>query len=219
MSTPYPENTATNAKLTSDQITAELRARIYSGILAGGVQLKQEELADAFGVSRIPVREALARLEAEGLVKHMPRKGTVVLSHSVDDVIEMLDIRIALETRALKLAIPNLSASDLNTAEAILDEYNASNKPSQWSDLNLRFHMFLYAAAKKPNLLKMIEEVVLGTQRYTRIQISTTVGREKPQREHYELLCALREGNADKAIGLLEAHIEHTQSVLRSLRE
>lgn len=201
-------------KLTSDQIALELKRRIHNGMLGGGVPLKQEELADEFGVSRIPVREALKRLEVEGLIRHEPNKGAVVLAHTIEDVIEMLDIRIGLETRALELAAPNLTVADLEAAEAILRTYDATSKPGQWSDLNLQFHLALYAVAGKPRLVKMIGDLVLSTQRYTRIYISHTVGREQPQREHHEILVALRRRKYDDAILLLKQHIMHTQRAL-----
>ncbi|RFB71184.1 MULTISPECIES: GntR family transcriptional regulator [unclassified Herbaspirillum] len=201
-------------KVSSDEITAELRKNIYEGVLASGVALKQEDLAEKFGVSRIPIREALKRLEAEGLVQHELNKGTVVASHSISEVIEMLDIRIGLETRALQLAIPNLDKQHLDRCEAILARYDGASKPSVWSALNLEFHLTLYSAANKPRLIKMIEDLVLGMQRYTRIYISHTLGREQPQKEHYELLETLRRGDAEKAISLLEEHIARTQEVI-----
>ncbi|GGC66258.1 GntR family transcriptional regulator [Undibacterium terreum] len=206
-------------KPSSEQITAAIRKHIFDGVLSAGVPLKQEELAERFGVSRIPVREALKTLEAEGLIRHEPNKGAVVASHSLSEVIEMLDIRIGLETRALRLAMPHLTEQDLQNAAAILDRYDASSKPSVWSALNLEFHLALYKAANKPRLLKMIEDLVLGTQRYTRVYISHTVGREQPQREHHALLEALRRKDVEQAVSLLEQHIAHTQSVLLAAQE
>ena len=202
------------AKLSSDEITVELRKNIYDGALSSGVALKQEELAERFGVSRIPIREALKRLEVEGLVRHEPNKGSVVASHSISDVIEMLDIRIGLETRALRLAIPHMNKKHLDRCEAILKRYDATSKPSSWSALNLEFHLTLYSVAGKPRLIKMIEDLVLSTQRYTRIYISHTLGRDQPQKEHYGLLQALRKGDAEKALMLLEEHIGHTQKAI-----
>lgn len=206
-------------KLTSDQITSAIRKNIHDGILSSGVALKQEELADQFGVSRIPVREALKRLEAEGLIRNEPNKGAVVISHSISQVIEMLDIRIGLETRALKLAIQNINDKHLDRCEAVLKRYDVSSKPSVWSSLNLEFHLTLYSPAKKPRLLKMIEDLVLDTQRYTRIYISHTLGREQPQREHYEILQALRQGASEKALFMLEEHIAHTQRVILAAQD
>ncbi|NTG32083.1 GntR family transcriptional regulator, partial [Agrobacterium rhizogenes] len=90
-----------------------LREAILTGAYEEGQQLRQDELAEQFGTSRIPVREALRQLEGEGLVELHANKGAVVKGSSVEDVLEMLDIRIALECRALKLAIPNMAAEDL----------------------------------------------------------------------------------------------------------
>jgi DNA-binding GntR family transcriptional regulator len=202
------------SKPSSDDITSALRKNIYEGILSAGVPLKQEYLADQFGVSRIPIREALKKLEAEGLVRHEPNKGAVVTTHSISEVIEMLDIRIGLETRALTLAAPNMTEKHLDQCAAVLKRYDAASKPSVWSALNLEFHLMLYSVANKPRLNKMIEDLVLSTQRYTRIYISHTLGREQPQKEHYEILDALRKGASNKAISLLEQHIAHTQRAI-----
>lgn len=201
-------------KPSSEQITAALRQMIYEGTLSSGAPLKQEDLAEQFGVSRIPIREALKKLEAEGLIRHEPYKGAVVTAHSVADVIEMLDIRIGLETRALTLAMPNMTASHLAQCEAVLKRYDAASKPSVWSALNLEFHLTLYNVANRPRLLKLIEDLVLGTQRYTRIYISHTLGREQPQREHYAFLEALRQGASATALSMLEEHIAHTQRAI-----
>ncbi|MBC3919428.1 GntR family transcriptional regulator [Undibacterium sp. CY18W] len=207
------------SKPTSDQITSSLRKNIYEGVLSAGVPLKQEELADQFGVSRIPIREALKKLEAEGLVRHEPHKGSVVTTHSIPEIIEMLDIRIGLETRALRLAMPNMTQDHLDRCQAILERYDHASKPSVWFALNLEFHLTLYSAAKKPRLIKMIEDLVLGTQRYTRIYISHILGREQPQREHYEILEALRAGAEEKAIRMLEEHIAHTQRAILAAQD
>ena len=112
-----PRLTLTTAMSESEpvafQIVRSLREDILDGVLAPGLQIRQEALAERFGVSRVPVREALRRLEAEGLVTTELHKGAFVSSRSLDEVEEMLDIRIALELRALKLAIPNLSREHL----------------------------------------------------------------------------------------------------------
>src|SRR6188508_2704962 len=94
--------------LSADTVTESLRALILDGTLGAGLQLRQEDLAKRFGVSRIPVREALGRLQAEGLVEHFANRGSIVAGRTVEDLVETLDIRIALETRALRLAMPHL---------------------------------------------------------------------------------------------------------------
>ena len=91
---------------TPEFVREELRRAISQGEFAPGVQLRQDELAERFGTSRIPVREALRQLEAEGFVTLLPNRGAVVSDLSIDEVIELLEIRIALECHALRLAIP-----------------------------------------------------------------------------------------------------------------
>lgn len=205
---------ATPVVLTADSITAKLRAMILSGEIGLGVQLKQEALARHFGVSRIPVREALKRLLAEGLVEHTPNAGSVVARKTVDELLEVLDIRIGLETRALALAIPNMRASDFKAARATMARYDASDHPPEWSDLNLEFHMHLYRPCRRPRLLRMIEDTVRGIDIHLRAQQSSKTGRKMPQVEHEDILAACIEGNVKRATSLLQQHIEHTQAVL-----
>ncbi|MFT4194584.1 GntR family transcriptional regulator [Ottowia sp.] len=201
--------------LTADAITDALRAMILSGKLGIGVQLKQEALAQQFGVSRIPIREALKRLQAEGLVEHTAHTGSVVAAKSTQELLETLDIRIALETRALKLAVPRMTAADLKAAAAILDRYDASDSPRQWSELNLEFHLCLYRAAGRPRLLRMIEDIVRGIDIHLRAHQSATAGRKSPQAEHRGILQACAWGDTARAVRLLEQHIEHTQRALQ----
>jgi len=173
-----------------------------------------ELLAEQFGVSRVPVREALRQLEAEGLLYSELHKGAFVASRSLDEVVEMLDIRIGLEVRALQLALPNFTKQTIQEAKAILKKYDGSETPQEWRDLNLQFHLCLYQPANRPRLLKMIEDVVLGTHRFLRTYISATVGREDPQAEHHLLLELCAAKNASAALRTLESHIEHTKTAL-----
>ena len=205
--------------LAADAIADELRRLILSGAVGVGVQLKQEALARRFGVSRFPVREALRRLQAEGLVTHTPNAGSVVASRTVADLVEICDIRIGLETRALELAIPNLQPADIKAAQAILARYDASERPQEWTELNLEFHLGLYRPCGRPRLLKMIEDIVRSTELHLRAKGSLIVGRQAPQAEHREILAACRERDVVKARALLQIHVEHTQAALRAQRD
>ena len=201
--------------LTADAVTDELRTLILSGAMAVGVQLKQEALAKRFGVSRFPIRQALKRLEAEGLVEHTPFAGSVVASRTLVDLIEILDIRIALEMRALELAIPHIGPQDVEDVQAIMERYDGSESPREWSELNLEFHLRLYAPCGRPRLLKMIEDIVRGIDIQLRTQQSYRVGRKAPQNEHKAILRACLAKDVRKALSLLKEHIEHTQIALR----
>src|ERR1700712_286733 len=99
-------------KPAPDVVRDGLREAIFCGEFLEGMPLRQDEIAERFGTSRIPVREALRQLESEGLVSFLPNKGVIVKGLSIDDVLEMLEIRIALECRALKLAVPNMAYED-----------------------------------------------------------------------------------------------------------
>ena len=204
------------AVLSADAVTDELRSMILSGSLGVGVQLKQEALAKRFGVSRFPIREALRHLQAEGLIEHTPHQGSVVASRSVPELLETLDIRIGLEARALKLAIPLMTPRDHKAARAIMAQYDASESPYEWSELNLEFHLCLYRACGRPKLLKMIEEIVRGIGVHMRTQQSSRLGRKSPQSEHGEILKACVARDIPKAVELLEKHIEHTQVALQA---
>src|SRR5436190_3117736 len=114
---------STIRKPAPDLVRDGLRESILAGVFEAGHQLRQDEVAEQFGTSRIPVREALRQLESEGLVTFHPNRGAVVKGLSLEDVLEMLDIRIGLECRALKLAIPNMAVEDHEAAQQILDEY------------------------------------------------------------------------------------------------
>ncbi|CAN7494481.1 GntR family transcriptional regulator [Variovorax sp. LjRoot130] len=201
--------------LSADSVTSALRDMILTGSLGLGVQLKQEALAKRFGVSRIPVREALKRLQAEGLVQHTPHQGSIVATQSVPELLETLDIRIGLETRALKLAIPLMKTADHKAAREIMARYDASDSPLEWAELNLEFHLCLYRACGRPRLLKMIEEIVRGIGIHLRAQQSYKAGRKSPQSEHREILKACVARDIPLAIELLEKHIEHTQRALQ----
>ena len=201
--------------LTADSITAALRDMILTGTFGIGIQLKQEALANRFGVSRIPIREALKRLQAEGLVAHTPHQGSIVASQSIPELLETLDIRIGLETRALKLAIPLMMPADHKAARAIIACYDASDSPLEWAELNLDFHLCLYRPCGRVKLIKMIEEIVRGIGMHMRARQSYELGRKSPQSEHREILKACIAKDIPQAIALLEMHIEHTQSALR----
>ncbi|MGO7136425.1 GntR family transcriptional regulator [Rhizobium leguminosarum] len=195
-----------------------LREAILSGALVDGTQLRQDQLAEQFGTSRIPVREALRQLEAEGLVTIEPNRGAVVASVSLDDVLEMLDIRIALECYALRLAIPQMAEEDLDAAESILEGYNLEPNPESWGAMNWQFHWAIYAPCHRPRLLGMIEANYGHVNRFVRTQVSLATGKERPRKEHELLLALCREGDIEQATSLLETHIEQTKKSVQASR-
>jgi DNA-binding GntR family transcriptional regulator len=203
-------------KSAPEMIRDGLREAILTGVYDEGQQLRQDELAVQFGTSRIPVREALRQLESEGLVELQVNKGAVVKGLSIEDVLEMLDIRIALECRALKLAIPNMAVEDLDAAESILAEYESSTNPATWGELNWQFHWTLYLPCQRQRLLALIESNYGHVSRFVRRLVSTAAGKTKPQQDHADLLRLCKEGDVKSAVALLDKHIEQTQKSLRA---
>ncbi|MDP9457940.1 MAG: GntR family transcriptional regulator [Actinomycetota bacterium] len=201
-------------RTTQDMVTGELRKGILNGVLEGGQPLRQEDIAERFGVSRIPVREALRRLEGEGMVSFYPHRGAVVSELSYAEAREISEIRAALEPVAIRRAIPVLSEEDLARAEEILETIDGEEDlASRWGDLNWRFHSTLYAPAVRPRLLSLIEAQHVAFDRYIRVHLALT-DYAKPQSEHRTLLELCRRGDADAAADLLVRHVEDISDVL-----
>lgn len=141
---PIKRQTLTSA------VTESLRQRLLSGEFVDGQQLRQEALSNEYGVSRVPVREALRQLEAEGLIQIIDHKGAIVSKLSLDDVLELLEIRAMLESSVLKASIPCQTSADITLAEQTLHEFEVAlqkNDVRHWGELNSRFHLALYRAA------------------------------------------------------------------------
>ena len=197
-----------------EMVRAGLRQAIFDGAFTAGEQLRQDDLAARFGTSRIPVREALRQLEAEGLVTLVANKGAVVTSLSLEEVLELQDIRIGLECRALKLAIPNMAVEDFEHLDDILRSYDGEALPVRWSERNESFHLALYDPCQRPRLLAMIRTTWRQIGRFSRTQGSLAAGKDRPMQGHRELLKACRARDVSRAVALLEEHILETQKSL-----
>lgn len=201
-------------RTTPEMIVGALREAIIRGVLAGGTVLRQDELASQFGVSRIPVREALRQLDAEGLVVVRPHRGAVVSELSAEEAGEIYEMRIALEVMALRAALPHLTDADLELAERVLDELDQTTNPERWSELNREFHRILYAPARRPRLFALISSLRANVDRYTRIYISVMERRETSQREHRSILEACRRRDSAAALAALDEHLGRAQAEL-----
>jgi DNA-binding GntR family transcriptional regulator len=179
----------------SDVLSAFRRA-ILRGRFQPGAPLRQDELAANFGVSKIPVREALLQLVAEGLVVLQPNRGFTV--------------------EALRLAMPAISEVELKKAAKILDEAEATTSLDRWSDLNWAFHQGLYGSAKRPRLFALLRQIGNQTDAYIRVLISNSNYRGQAEREHRAILAACEVGNGEASALLLDQHIRQTGFLLAS---
>lgn len=201
-------------KLTTEQIAAEIRGEILNGRLKSGKPLRQDDIAAKFGVSKIPVREALFQLKAEGLVTFVPNKGAAVSVLSPKEAEEIYTMRIALETAALERAIPNLTIRNLTEAEELLTAIDQEEKIEQWGELNWLFHATLYAPADMPRMIEWIQALHINVARYLIVYLEGMNYQKVSQREHRELLDACRHGDILRAKAVL---VEHLESASRQL--
>ena len=187
-----------------------LRERILHGVYPEGEPLRQDALAKELGVSRIPVREALRQLEAEGLVTFSPHRGAVVSTLSLDDIDEAFDLRATIEVTLLRRALANVTAEDLARAKEILDSYDAalrSGAVASWGTMNWQFHATLYAPSRRPFTLGVAQKLHRHCDRYLRMQIALTHGELRATEEHRAILSAVRQRDAARAGKLLRDHI------------
>ncbi|WP_195822604.1 GntR family transcriptional regulator [Roseobacter sp. MH60115] len=183
-----------------------LRRRIVAGEIVAGTPLRQEDLAPRFDVSRMPLREALRTLAAEGLVTIRPNRGAAVAPIDADELLEITDLRAALETMAIRHAVPRLSNDSIDAAAAVQDEIERGDDEA-FVALNAQFHMTLYEAAGRPLLLRQISTFHSLSERYLRIPISDLGLNPRSSREHRALLNACYARDADGAAALLSEHI------------
>ncbi len=214
---PAPQdgmNGLLSKRTMADQVAELLRQRILSGALPAGMPIRQEHLAAELGISRIPLREALKQLAAEGFVTIASHKGATVAPLSIAEVEELFQLRLRLETWVLGLALPRLTAADLAALDQLIAEQRAPDSLPRWGDLNWRFHEVMYQPAGRPLTLKMLKRIHDNIDRYIRLEISLSAGRDRAFREHEELLAYCREGAVAPALALLERHIQQTAESL-----
>ena len=205
-------------KITRKTVTASvvdvLREKIISNEIQGGSPLRQDALANQLGVSRIPVREALLQLEAEGLVQFAPHKGAVATRISAKEVDELFGLRAILECDVLNRAMPEMTESDLANSESALKEFDELLNPgadmNRWGKLNWKFHKSLYLPAGRERTLNIIGQLHTNCDRYLRMQIKIDADFSRAEAEHHELLEMCRRRDKRAARKCLKEHIQTT---------
>jgi DNA-binding GntR family transcriptional regulator len=166
-----PVNDRTRARrgaTTPDLIADTLREEILRGEVAPGQALRQEELAERFGVSRLPVRDALLRLEAQGLVHVYPNRGAFVISLSADEITEIYEMRILLEGDIIERAVSRMTPEHWRQIDAAHAEATRTAGGPEWVEGDWKFHRALYEPAARPRQLTMIEQLRSTVARYSR---------------------------------------------------
>ncbi len=184
-----------------------LRKAIIEGEIKDGEPLRQDEIAKLFNTSRIPVREAISRLEEQGLVKSQRYKGAVVAGLSLCEASEIFDFRALVEGEVITRAVPLMSKTQLQEARAFCEAFAAAPDPMDWGDLNRKFHWALYSACALPYHLSVVDNAMDRIDRYLRAQLVMSDGMARANREHLAILTACETGDAMRAADLTRAHI------------
>lgn len=195
------------------QVADEIRRRILMGEIAEGTQLMQEQLATEFGISKVPVREALYQLEAEGFVSQQFHRGAVVTGLSPSQIMELFELRTEIESWLLTLGMAVATDDAVKRAKGFADKFEATEDPVVTWDLNWRFHASLYEPAQKPYVLEHLQKLHSQTARYVRLQYSIALNKQKIVDEHQELLdhYARKDRNT---VALLRKHILEAATLL-----
>jgi DNA-binding GntR family transcriptional regulator len=202
-----------------EQVADHLREEILANRLAPGTELGEVMLAQSLGISRGPLREALRQLAAEGLVTIVPRRGAVVKTLSRQEFLDAYQVREALESLAIRLAVPRLTEAQRQTLHRMCDEMEAearAGNTERFFEINHDFHALLVHASGNEKLEEMHAQLVAQMGRLLKKSVELRGGVQQSAAEHQDILAAVDAGDPERAARLLEEHIEVPQRVLRT---
>ncbi|WP_330208052.1 GntR family transcriptional regulator [Pseudomonas sp. AM14(2022)] len=202
------------AHLARSIIEETLRSAILDGRLPCGTALRQQDLADLFGVSRMPVREALRQLEAQELLSVTTHKGAVVAPLIQGDATETYELRILLESEAMRQSIPLLTSADHALAAGYIEELETQHDYSEIGRLNRLFHMALYSKAPNKRLLRLVEDGLNEEERFLRFNLEAMGLGKLSQEDHRAMLQAVIERDVELSVKLLAQHLNRGVDVI-----
>lgn len=209
-------------KTKQDYVYEQLNEAILSGRFKPGEHLVLEDLAEEFGTSRTPLREAIRRLQTEGLIDFAPHRGAVVADLSVEELIELYHIRAVLDGLAARLATGNLSDAELTELQSIYDDTQREldpSKPVRFEEFNRKFHEIIYQSANAPSLYEMIINLYTKTARHRHLSLHSAGRIQDVLVEHHRILQALVDRDAEMAERYAREHHENTAKALIDLLE
>jgi DNA-binding GntR family transcriptional regulator len=203
----------------SSVVADALREAIFRGVFKRGEPLRQDAIAKQFSVSQVTVREALRLLADEGVVEIAPRRGAIVASLSPDEVDEIVELRIALETLLVARAIPRLTDEDFAAAQKIISKLDKTRTMSDQLTLNIEFHGCLYAKAGRPRTLALYDKLRLAFEPYLRLLWARSDYKSHSQADHRKILALCKERDVKSAQSVLAEHIAKTGKEIFQLLE
>ena len=203
-----------------DVVFNTLRGAILRGDLKPGQRLMEIQLANQLGVSRTPVREAIRKLELEGLVKMVPRKGAEVAQISEKHLKDVLEVRSALEELAGELACERMTAEELEQLKEInrrFMEVIGSDDITAIANVDESFNMVIYGATRNERLTQMVNALREQVYRYRLEHIKDKAGRGALADEHAEIIRALADRDATKTRKCIRGHILQQETTIKEL--
>ena len=206
-----------------DVVFNTLRQAILRGVLKPGERLLEIQLANKLGVSRTPIREAISKLELEGLVLMIPRKGAEVAEITEKSLKDVLEIRRALEDLAVRLACEKITKEELKELKKAGDEFKKvlkSQDITEVAEADVRFHDVIYMATDNPKLIQLLNNFREQMYRYRVEYLKKDEVRPQLLAEHDEIIKYITEGNQEEASNVVCRHIENqaltVQDVIRT---
>lgn len=212
-----------NYKPLREMVFESLREAINLGRLRPGERLMEIQLAEEMGVSRTPVREAIRKLELEGFVAMVPRKGAYVAGISVKDIVDVFEIRSSLEALAAGLAAERITDEEMELLERSLvkvSEFSTDENIKAIVDGDINFHDIIYKASRNQRLVQIINHLQEQIHRFRMTSLSQPGRTKIALDEHKSIVEAISDRNVELAQQLAREHIENAeQSLLNVMRE
>ena len=190
-------------RASEPQIAEVIRDAIRQRLLPPGAPLVQSAIAEAFGVSRIPVREALQYLASEGLVT-LGDDGARVTLLSTAEIYELWSLRAVIEASMADATARNIGPAEFEELRVLVDAMDHAKDGDEWSDINYGFHLAMYRIARLPHFARVATRVLTLIEPYSRVVVGRLQGQDAAQSEHREMIAALEERDAEKLREVLE---------------
>jgi DNA-binding GntR family transcriptional regulator len=207
------DSNLTGRRITADYVADAMRRAINNGQLADGALLNQADLAEHFGVSRVPVREAMRQLQAEGLIESRAHRRALVRGTDLEGLLEVFALRALIEGWLTEQAVQHIDDATIAAARELNEGLKDEADHARWLTLNAEFHSVLYRAARAELGLEILAPLRARSERYTRLW-SRGSGIHRPAEtyaEHKEILDLIEAHDATAARAAVEAHVLHTR--------
>lgn len=206
-----------NHRPLREMVYEELKMQILTGAIVPGTRMMEVELADEMGVSRTPIREAIRKLEKEGLVTIEPRRGAYASQISTEDMVEILEVRQNMEGLAAFFAASRMKPEQLTALKDVSQKYNEAVSEENMENMikyDTRFHRIIVESCNNKVLVQMIEQLQELVLRFRYIYYDNFRRAENMPEEHKAILDAIEQGNADAARDAADIHIDRLKELV-----